>query len=174
MSHPEKIRVAILGSTGSIGESTLNVIDRHPERFDVVVLAANRSVDLLERQAVRHRPRRVVVADEDAYEDCRENGTEWTGGRDALLEAVGHRDGPAHTELKLTRNGPRIIESHNRQGGDRIQARGRFRQASRVLDIPDDPDPIGLALTWRSKPGLGLSRSLRSSGRRPRTASDPT
>jgi predicted RNA-binding protein YlqC (UPF0109 family) len=38
----------------------------------------------------------------------------------AVLDAVGLRDGPAHTELKLTARGPAVIESHNRVGGDRI------------------------------------------------------
>ena len=88
MGEGETIRVAILGSTGSIGESTLNVIERHPERFHVTVLAANRSVESLERQARRHAPERVVVADEEAFRRCRDNGTEWVGGREALLEAT--------------------------------------------------------------------------------------
>jgi len=79
------IRVAVLGSTGSIGASTLSVIERHPDRFEVVALAANRSVQLLEEQAHRHRPARVVVADEEAWESCRDNGTHWSGGREELL-----------------------------------------------------------------------------------------
>jgi 1-deoxy-D-xylulose-5-phosphate reductoisomerase len=80
------IRVVILGSTGSIGVSTLKVVERHPERFQVVGLAANRSVELLEEQAARHHPSQVVVADEEAYRSCRDNGTHWRGGRAALLE----------------------------------------------------------------------------------------
>ncbi len=56
-----KKRVAILGSTGSIGRQALDVIARHPERFDVVGLAAGRNVDLLAQQAERFGPR--VVAD---------------------------------------------------------------------------------------------------------------
>ncbi len=79
------VRVAVLGSTGSIGVSTLKVIERHPERFRVVALAANRSVELLEEQARRHEPDRVVVADDEAFERCRDNGTHWAGGRDELL-----------------------------------------------------------------------------------------
>lgn len=79
-------RIAILGSTGSIGVSTLEVVERHPERFQVVGLAANRSVRLLEEQAERVRPARVVVADDKAYLSCRDNGTHWVGGREALLE----------------------------------------------------------------------------------------
>jgi 1-deoxy-D-xylulose-5-phosphate reductoisomerase len=84
------IRVAVLGSTGSIGVSTLNVIERHPDRFQVVALAANRSVRLLEEQAERFAPSTVVVADDEAFESCRDNGTHWKGGREALLEAAAH------------------------------------------------------------------------------------
>lgn len=50
-------RVAILGSTGSIGTQALDVIARHPERFDVVGLAAGRNVDLLREQIGRFSPR---------------------------------------------------------------------------------------------------------------------
>ncbi|TVR64403.1 MAG: 1-deoxy-D-xylulose-5-phosphate reductoisomerase [Gemmatimonadales bacterium] len=82
------IRVAILGSTGSIGESALKVMERHPDRFEVVALAANRSVRELEDQARRFRPLRVVVADEEAFEACRDNGTHWSGGREALVDAA--------------------------------------------------------------------------------------
>lgn len=80
------IRVVILGSTGSIGVSTLKVVERHPDRFEIVGLAANRSVELLEEQSARHHPSQVVVADEEAYRGCRDNGTHWRGGRGALLE----------------------------------------------------------------------------------------
>jgi 1-deoxy-D-xylulose-5-phosphate reductoisomerase len=82
------IRVAVLGSTGSIGVSTLRVIERHPDRFRVVALAANRSVELLEEQVARHSPNRVVVADDEAYAACRDNGTHWFGGREAVLETA--------------------------------------------------------------------------------------
>ncbi len=83
---PPPIRIVILGSTGSIGVSALSVIERHPERFRVVGLAANRSVERLEAQAARHDPLQVVVADQEAYRSCRDNGTHWTGGRRALLD----------------------------------------------------------------------------------------
>ena len=56
-------RLAILGSTGSIGEQTLDVVASHPERFDVVSLAAGRRVDRLIEQARQFRPRVVSVAD---------------------------------------------------------------------------------------------------------------
>ena len=55
--------VAILGSTGSIGTSTLDVVERHPERFRVVALAARSSVERLLAQAERHRPDCVAIAE---------------------------------------------------------------------------------------------------------------
>lgn len=58
-------RLAILGSTGSIGEQTLNVVAGHPDRFDVVSIAAGRSVARLIEQAKEFRPRVVSVGDPD-------------------------------------------------------------------------------------------------------------
>jgi 1-deoxy-D-xylulose-5-phosphate reductoisomerase len=55
-------RVAILGSTGSIGRQALDVIGRHPERFEVVGLAAGRNVDLLAEQVANFRPHIAATA----------------------------------------------------------------------------------------------------------------
>lgn len=57
-------RVAILGSTGSIGTNTLDVIARHPDRFEVVALTAATQVDLMLAQVVRFKPRVVAMASE--------------------------------------------------------------------------------------------------------------
>ncbi len=57
-------RVVILGSTGSVGVNTLNVIEGLSDRFEVVGLAAHRNIDLLEQQVRKHRPRVVGVVDE--------------------------------------------------------------------------------------------------------------
>lgn len=85
------IRVAILGSTGSVGRSALEVMGRHPGRFRVVALAANRSVAVLREQAARHRPRRVVVADPGAGRlDL--PGVSCAYGREALIELAGSSD----------------------------------------------------------------------------------
>ncbi len=59
-------RVVVLGSTGSIGQSTLDVISRHPDRYEVVALAALRQIDLLESQIHRFNPLVVVVVDPQA------------------------------------------------------------------------------------------------------------
>ena len=58
--------VAVLGATGSIGSSTLNVISRHPERFRVAVLTAGRRANALDQLAIRWNPDYVVLAEESS------------------------------------------------------------------------------------------------------------
>ena len=64
-------RIAILGSTGSIGSSTLSVVEAHPERFSVVSLAAGGNVDAAFEQAKRWRPRMFSMQDAHAAERLR-------------------------------------------------------------------------------------------------------
>ena len=59
-----KRKIAILGSTGSIGQSTLDVAAQLPERFEVVGLAVQRNIDLLERQIRTFHPKIVSVSDD--------------------------------------------------------------------------------------------------------------
>ena len=56
--------IAVMGSTGSIGTQTLDVMAEHPECFRASLLAAHRNWELLADQARRFRPRAVVIADE--------------------------------------------------------------------------------------------------------------
>ncbi len=87
-------RVVVLGSTGSIGQSTLDVISRHPERYSVYALAALRQIDLLETQIDHFKPVVVVVVDSSAAEQLRtrlaEKGStvEVHTGAGALVELV--------------------------------------------------------------------------------------
>jgi 1-deoxy-D-xylulose-5-phosphate reductoisomerase len=71
--------LTLLGSTGSIGTSTLDVVERWPDRFGIYALVAGRNVELLARQIAQFRPHVAVVADEAALENLRkvlkENGT---------------------------------------------------------------------------------------------------
>jgi 1-deoxy-D-xylulose-5-phosphate reductoisomerase len=69
--------LSLLGSTGSIGKSTLEVVDAHPDALRVVALAAGRNLDLLERQVRRYGPEMVAVADGEA---AREIGRRLGGG----------------------------------------------------------------------------------------------
>lgn len=66
MSAVKRMRVAVLGSTGSIGVSTLDVLERHPDRYEVWALAARSNVSRLYEQCVAHRPRFAVVVDPSA------------------------------------------------------------------------------------------------------------
>jgi 1-deoxy-D-xylulose-5-phosphate reductoisomerase len=86
------IGVVVLGSTGSIGESTLDVLARHPDRFRLVALGAHRSVEKLARQILRHRPAYAALADETAARELKERladaapQTRILSGPEALLE----------------------------------------------------------------------------------------
>ena len=89
-------RLAILGSTGSIGTSTLDVVARHPERFDVFALTASRQVDLMWQQCQRFRPRHVVMVDPVAASELSARvraaglSTEVHSGAAALDEVAAH------------------------------------------------------------------------------------
>jgi len=63
--------LTILGSTGSIGASTLDVVARHPDKFRITALTANRQVELLFRQCRQFKPRYAVLLDEDAAAQLR-------------------------------------------------------------------------------------------------------
>jgi 1-deoxy-D-xylulose-5-phosphate reductoisomerase len=67
-----KKKLAILGSTGSIGTQTLRVAEEHGDMFEVRVLTANNNVELLIEQARKFNPDAVVIANEDKYEQLRD------------------------------------------------------------------------------------------------------
>ncbi|MDC1403823.1 1-deoxy-D-xylulose-5-phosphate reductoisomerase [Crocinitomicaceae bacterium] len=64
--------IAILGSTGSIGTQALEVIEAHPDKFDLLVLTANFNGDLLIKQAKKFKPQSVVIVDENQYEKVKQ------------------------------------------------------------------------------------------------------
>ena len=85
-------KIAILGSTGSIGTQTLDVVRHLPEELSVEVLAANSNVELFARQVEEFRPKLAVLADEAAYKKLSEkkfSGIELAGGRQAFIDAAG-------------------------------------------------------------------------------------
>ena len=65
-------QVAILGSTGSIGTQTLDVIRQHPDRFGVYMLSAGSNAALLVQQALEFKVKRVVICNPDKYKDVRD------------------------------------------------------------------------------------------------------
>ncbi|MHC4109316.1 MAG: 1-deoxy-D-xylulose-5-phosphate reductoisomerase, partial [Planctomycetota bacterium] len=91
--------IAVLGSTGSIGKTTLDVVSRFPERFRVVALTANRNADELAAQVQRHEPELAVLADAQSIPEGLPPGTRAACGRDAVLEAA------AHPEVEIVVNG---------------------------------------------------------------------
>ena len=98
MSGATMKAITILGATGSIGLSTLDVIARHPSRFKVFALTANHSVDKLLQQCLQFQPRYAVMADEARanqlaqqlrQHDC---ATEVLAGEQALADVAAHSD----------------------------------------------------------------------------------
>ena len=91
-------RLAILGSTGSVGTSTLDVVARHPERFQIIGLTANQRVDVLLAQCRAFKPRVVVLGTEAAASQLRAQlrqeglATEVLVGAAALCELAGASD----------------------------------------------------------------------------------
>ena len=90
-------RIAILGSTGSIGQSALAVIDAHADRLQVVGLAAGENAERLAAQVARYRPRVAAMASGDAIDRLRRLGavgeTTLAGaGRDGLVAVASHPD----------------------------------------------------------------------------------
>ena len=85
-------RLAILGSTGSIGTQTLQVIEAHPDLFCAEVLTANRNVKLLAEQAIRFKPNMVVIAEESKYAELKEalkaEDIKVYAGKEALSQVV--------------------------------------------------------------------------------------
>lgn len=87
-------KIAILGSTGSIGTQTLDVIENNPDRFTVTALSCGGNVDLIRQQIKKHRPALAVTANEqDAVVLAREfPETEFLFGMDGLIQAAAKSD----------------------------------------------------------------------------------
>ncbi|MDP3660589.1 1-deoxy-D-xylulose-5-phosphate reductoisomerase [Phenylobacterium sp.] len=85
-------RVSVLGSTGSVGVSTLDLFEQSGAEVEVVALAAGRNVEILARQALRWRPKMAVIRDEALLPELRErlagSGVTASGGAGALAEAA--------------------------------------------------------------------------------------
>jgi 1-deoxy-D-xylulose-5-phosphate reductoisomerase len=84
--------VTILGATGSVGSSTLDLIERDPDGFEILALTANCDTEKLAAAAIRTRAKRAVVADEACLGDLRDrlagSGIEAAGGASALMETA--------------------------------------------------------------------------------------
>ena len=91
-----KQKLAILGSTGSIGVQTLDIVRENPGRFEVSLLTARRNWEQLARQAREFDAATVVIADKSLYAPLRDaladTDTKVFAGADALEQAVGGGD----------------------------------------------------------------------------------
>ena len=92
MEEIKKKRIAILGSTGSIGTQALEVIAEHPDLYEAYALTANNRVELLIEQARRFMPDAVVIANEAKYQQLKEALADLPikvyAGTDALCEVA--------------------------------------------------------------------------------------
>ena len=90
--NKKKKHIAILGSTGSIGTQSLEVVDAHPERFVVEVLTANNNSKLLIEQSKKYKPNVVVVTNESKYKEVNnalfDLGIKVFSGENSLEEVV--------------------------------------------------------------------------------------
>ena len=88
----QKRNIAILGSTGSIGRQTVDIICEYPDKFNAYLLTANSSVDLLVQQARLLKPKYVIIANEAYYQTLREalqgSDTIVMAGMDAIVDAM--------------------------------------------------------------------------------------
>lgn len=99
MNH-SKQRVTVLGSTGSIGVNTLDVLARHPDGFSVFALTAHKRVDLLLQQCLQFSPTYAVMSDEAAAQQLTQQlkehpvdvPTQVLNGKQALADVAGHND----------------------------------------------------------------------------------
>ncbi|RCW63849.1 1-deoxy-D-xylulose-5-phosphate reductoisomerase [Pseudorhodoferax soli] len=170
-----KQRLSILGSTGSVGANTLDVVARHPERFEVVALTAATQVETMLQQCAQFRPRFAVMADADAARRLRERihaeglPVEVMAGAEAIAEVAAHPDvhavmaaivGAAGLApcLAAARTGKRLLLANKEAlvvGGqvflDAVQAGGALllpidsEHSAVFQSLPEDP------ATWRRR-----------------------
>ena len=92
MEETRKRSIAILGSTGSIGTQTLQVVEEHPDKFEVYAITANTRVDELIQQARKFMPEAVVIADDSKYLKLKEALSDLPikvyGGYEAICQIV--------------------------------------------------------------------------------------
>ncbi|QGG94866.1 1-deoxy-D-xylulose-5-phosphate reductoisomerase [Actinomarinicola tropica] len=178
--------VSVLGSTGSIGTQTLEVVEAEPDRYRVVALGAGSSVDLLAAQAVRHRPELVAVADAEAgrqLDGRLPEGTELVVGEGALVAAAtagdvcvngvvgfaglevtlaslraGRRLALANKE-SLIAGGPVVQEARATPGAELVPVDSEHAAVHQCLRANDNAERVGrIVLTASGGPFRGRTR----------------
>jgi 1-deoxy-D-xylulose-5-phosphate reductoisomerase len=159
MADRRPLGVALLGSTGSIGRQTVDVLALHPERFRTIALAAGRDAATLGAQAARLRPAVVSLADAARPLDL-PGGTERLGGEDALTAIVTRPD----VDLVVVATGGvvslravlaslaagRVVATANKEtlvaGGHLVMPMAR--DLARRAGLADASDPLASPLAW--------------------------
>ena len=179
----DSIGVTILGATGSVGVNTLDVLARHPERYQVVALTAQSNTDLLFQQCQQWRPRLAVMTDPGAAQTLRErlraagNPVEVASGPQALLEAAALSEanyvmaaivGAAGLEptLAAARAGKRVLLANKEA---LVMAGALFMQAVRaggaqLLPIDSEHNALFQCLPVNFGGSLGHSKCLAQTG----------
>lgn len=178
------LRIAILGSTGSIGRSTLEVIARHPDRFTVVGLTANSRVEMLHEQVERFSPSEAVLCDPTVYTPAGTTGTRWSTGLDAAVELAarddvdvvvnalvgaaglrpalaaleaGHRLALANKE-SLVAGGPLVLDACRRGGGEIVPIDSEHSAILQCIEGSESEAVQRVVLTASGGPFRGRSR----------------
>jgi 1-deoxy-D-xylulose-5-phosphate reductoisomerase len=145
-------RVAILGSTGSIGTQALDVISRHPDRFEVVALAAGRNVELLREQVRRFHPAVATTADDgprglhrvavESAPDLVLAATDGAVAFDAVLAAIerGTTIAVANKEL-IVAAGELFVETAHRHGAQLLPVDSEHSALFQCL-VGEEPSSI--------------------------------
>lgn len=195
------IRLAILGSTGSIGTSALAVVRRHPEHFRVTALATNGNVDALADQVEEFRPSVAVVAAShvDRIPDSTPV-TRWVRGREALVELAGRDDvdvvvnsvvGAAGLEPtivaleagkrlalankeSLVAGGPLVLAAAERGGGELIPVDSEHSAILQCIHACPREEVARLILTASGGPFRGWSREKLETVRPEQALQHPT
>ncbi|MBL89096.1 MAG: 1-deoxy-D-xylulose-5-phosphate reductoisomerase [Actinobacteria bacterium] len=177
--------VAIMGSTGSIGKQTLEIIQEHRDEFEVVALGAAKSVELLVEQAIKHEPKVVAIADASLEKEIRHklpSHTEVIAGPESLVEAssisdvvingvvgfaglpitlaaleAGKRLGLANKE-SLIAAGPLIQNFRSIQGAELIPVDSEHCAIHQCLGVNPNPESTSrIVLTASGGPFRGMS-----------------
>jgi 1-deoxy-D-xylulose-5-phosphate reductoisomerase len=172
-----KTGVAVLGSTGSIGLSTLDVLERHRDRYHVVALAAHSNIVRLREQCLAHRPRFAVVVDATAAAKlsvelkAAGSATRVLVGEGALSEVAAHEDVDAvmaaivgaaglKSSLAAARAGKRIMLANKEA---LVMSGALFMQAVRdggATLIPVDSEHNAIFQCMAGEPRAGVRRVL--------------
>ncbi len=179
-------RLVILGSSGSIGTQALDIVDRHPGRFEVVGLAVGSQTDVLCEQAERFRPRVVaVVAGDPPSHEKLPPGTEVLAGPDALVQlaagvdcdivlngvvgavgleatvaalAAGRTLALANKE-SLVAGGPVVRRAREAGGGEIVPVDSEHAASAQLLAGENRDEVARLVLTASGGPFRGRSRA---------------